>query len=368
MEDCGQLIEFLGPDLSYKILGCLEDPSDLVRVSAVSRSCRNFVISNELCKQFALRTSPEISSITHVIEAKIMIQPFMLKPKASLEKNNAVYSLLARGLESSLRKDCISDAIEASSTDNYPEESIQNTLDPFNGLDQRGTYWSSKGESDPTVPETLTYKLTTKLCVITEIHVQPFQAYFQPGHPIYSANSVRFRMGHPYNPVETNAEFIDGYSKGPRLFHDKFVWTYTSPEFPMVQENCLQKFKLPEPVLCIGGILQIEMLGRIQKQDMDSLYYICVAYVEVVGRPLSAAFDVEILDHSGNCSLKYYPQADCSSSSKLSKETGASSRLRTFTARLMERGVRGWEQIILNSLLGHGVAVSDDESDDEIIS
>lgn len=26
------------------------------------------------------------------------------------------------------------------------------------------------------------------------------------------------------------------------------------------QENCLQTFKLPEPVLCIGGYLQIELL------------------------------------------------------------------------------------------------------------
>lgn len=42
----------------------------------------------------------------------------------------------------------------------------------------------------------------------------------------------------------------------------------------MKQENRLQKFKLPEPALCIGGILQIELLGRVQKQEMDGLYYI----------------------------------------------------------------------------------------------
>ena len=40
------------------------------------------------------------------------------------------------------------------------------------------------------------------------------------------------------------------------------------------QENSLQKFKLSEPVLCIGGYLQIELLGRVQKQEMDGLYYI----------------------------------------------------------------------------------------------
>lgn len=40
------------------------------------------------------------------------------------------------------------------------------------------------------------------------------------------------------------------------------------------QESSLQKFKLPEPVICIGGILQVELLGRVQRQEMDSLYYI----------------------------------------------------------------------------------------------
>lgn len=40
------------------------------------------------------------------------------------------------------------------------------------------------------------------------------------------------------------------------------------------QENRLQIFKLPEPVLCVGGFLQIELLGRVQRQDVDGLFYI----------------------------------------------------------------------------------------------
>ncbi|KAG5542513.1 hypothetical protein RHGRI_022150 [Rhododendron griersonianum] len=31
---------------------------------------------------------------------------------------------------------------------------------------------------------------------------------------------------------------------------------------PKIMENRLQKFKLPEPILCIGGIVQVELLGR----------------------------------------------------------------------------------------------------------
>jgi hypothetical protein len=36
----------------------------------------------------------------------------------------------------------------------------------------------------------------------------------------------------------------------------------------------MQKFKLPEPVLCVGGILQIELLGRAQRNQVDDLSYI----------------------------------------------------------------------------------------------
>ena len=36
----------------------------------------------------------------------------------------------------------------------------------------------------------------------------------------------------------------------------------------------MQKFTLPEPVLCIGGILQIELLGRAQREESDGLFYI----------------------------------------------------------------------------------------------
>lgn len=40
------------------------------------------------------------------------------------------------------------------------------------------------------------------------------------------------------------------------------------------QEKCFQRFTLPEPVLCVGGYLQIQLLGRVQRQEMDDLFYI----------------------------------------------------------------------------------------------
>ncbi|GMP70148.1 hypothetical protein CsSME_00029120 [Camellia sinensis var. sinensis] len=216
MEGCGDFLQWLGPDTSMNILMCLKDPSDLIRVCSVSSSWRRF----------------------------------------------------ARGLTSFVRKDCLSEAIFASSTDNYPEESIQNTLEPSDRVEQRASYWSSEGESDPTVPEILDYKLISKLCLITEIHVQPFQA-----------RAVRFRMGRPRSSMEIGSDFRDEFEAGRESPDYAFEWTYTSPEFPMAQENCLQKFKLPEPVLCIGGILQVELLGRVQRQELDGLFYIWLQHL-----------------------------------------------------------------------------------------
>ncbi|KAJ6675430.1 F-BOX DOMAIN CONTAINING PROTEIN EXPRESSED [Salix viminalis] len=299
MEICMDFLSCLDHDTSMKILMCLEDPSDLVRASSVSRSWRDFVIANGLCKQLCLTMFP------HLLRVDCVIEPSCVKEKASevgcskfvewetLKREHEAYAFLAQGCLSFPFEECIKDAISASSTDNYPEESIRNTLQPGN------RYWSSKGQRKAAVPETLVYKLVADICVITEINIQPFQAYFQYGSPIYSAESVRFRLGHPKCPMDdTLGEPLDDSAD------DKFIWTYSSSEFPMAQESCLQNFKLPEPVVCIGGILQIELLRRVQRQEMDGLFYICVAYVQVKGRPLSSAFGVEMPGPSGKFVLK----------------------------------------------------------------
>ncbi|GAV85590.1 F-box-like domain-containing protein [Cephalotus follicularis] len=289
-------LNWLDPDMSIKILMCLEDPSDIVRASCVSRQWRNFVIMNGLSKQLCLRMFPQLTRVDHVIESSCnMKKPVDVGSSKSMEwetslREHRVYSFLARGFTSFAVRDCNRKGICASSTDNYPAESIHNTLEPRDRIDRRASYWSSKGQSNPQVPETLVYKLTGDLCAITEINIQPFQAYFQPGLPIYSAKSVRFQLGHKKSPVDPA--------------DDKFVWTYTSQEFPMAQENRLQTFKLPEPLLCIGGFLRIELLGRVQRQEMDGLFYICVSHVQVMGRSLSPAFNVEILEPSEGFVLK----------------------------------------------------------------
>ncbi|XP_042511170.1 F-box protein At4g00755-like [Macadamia integrifolia] len=375
MENCSDFLPWVGPDASLQILMNLEDPGDLVRASAVSRAWREFVIANGFCKNLCLRMYSEISRVARVVEVNNMAEPLEAGSDSSLEweslrRDHRVYAHLAQSFKSSRTQDCILEAISASSTDNYPEESIDNTLEPSDRVERRPSYWSSKGENNPAVPETLTYKLVSRLCVITEISIQPFKAFFQFGYPIYSAKAVRFRIGYLKAPLEAGSDRMDESSAGHRYIEDTFISAYVSPEFPMSQDNSLQKFKLPEPVLCIGGILQVELLGRVQRQQMDGLFYICVSHVKVVGRPLLPTFDVEILDRpgkAGKCVLKYNPQAERCMSPARSAENQAivSSRLRVF--RLMQRGARGWEQMIINTLLGNAAIGGDYESDEELV-
>lgn len=122
---------------------------------------------------------PEISAVTHIIEVENVIEPVSNMLGCSmnwecLKRNHKVYAFLASGL-TPVRQNCISDAISASSTDYYPEESILNTLEPGDRTDYRASYWSSKGASDPSFPETLVYKLSSKICLVTDIHIHPFQ-------------------------------------------------------------------------------------------------------------------------------------------------------------------------------------------------
>ncbi|GAB4844430.1 hypothetical protein Ancab_037794 [Ancistrocladus abbreviatus] len=369
MEMSMDLIDFLDHDMSVKILMCLDDPADIVRASSVSRAWRDVVISSAICRQLCLRLFPQLSNATHVVcTSNTMENPADVGCSRSIEREqeereHRIYASLARGVTSFEVGDCISEAISASSTDNYPEEGICNTLEPRDRVGRTASYWSSSGQSNPAVPEKLTYKLVSDLCVITQINIKPFKAFFQANHPTYSAKAVRFRMGHKILSDDGGGDCPHRDQK-PAEF--KFVWTYTSEEFPMAQENCLQTFKLPQPALCIGGVLQIELLGRVQRQEIDGLFYICVAYVQVRGQSLSPVFGVDILEPSGKFLLKYDRHAQFSAPScALDPEENDEA------SRMTAERVRGWERI-LNLLRGNlGVEAHDSdeehhESDEEV--
>lgn len=142
------------------------------------------VIENGLAKHLCLKTFPQLSSIISVVNANegTMMPSVNVETKPAVEweglkRDHKVYASLLQAITKSKvsPKDCIANAVSASSTDNYPDESVVNTLNPRDRFIRRASYWSSKGQSNPEVPETLIYKLRAGIWVITEVDIQPFE-------------------------------------------------------------------------------------------------------------------------------------------------------------------------------------------------
>jgi len=270
------------------------------------------------------------------------------------KREQRVYMRLVHALLSDRTwKGCIAACIGASSTDNFPEEGIQNTLVPGDHMNDMESYWSSGGQEDPGVPEFLVYKLCSDLCLIDEIRIQPFRAYQQPGHPIYSARYVRVRFGCPKSPLRPE-DLVSEENEGQLTADDNYIWMYTSSEFPMLQKNVLQSFKLPRPVLCIGGVVKVEFRGRIQKQVYDDLYYICVAHVQVLGTPLLPQ-ELGAAPSEDGIVLKYFPEHEPPRDSGCSRPKWHDIEARIWRALKATGQVIGFNQELLSRLLGPSV-------------
>ncbi|KAI3960566.1 hypothetical protein MKW92_042250 [Papaver armeniacum] len=238
MEGSRDFLPLLNHDLSLKIFSYLDEPADVVRASSVSHSWRTFVIANGVSKSLCLRWCPETPCAIKAIEEDNIIEPLKVETNGNvgmekLKKNHRVYAFLARGVDYYVTNDCISEAICASTTDNFLEENIRNTL----VLNRGASYWSSARESNPDLPEMLTYKLVPELRFITKIRVQLNQA---------SVKAVRFRMGHFRTP-ERETDLVGDYEARPRSIEDHVVWTYTSEKFPVLQV-CLVIHEMHQPL------------------------------------------------------------------------------------------------------------------------
>ncbi|XP_074571938.1 F-box protein At4g00755-like [Curcuma longa] len=357
-------LEWLSPDVSAAVLSRLDDPADLARVSAVSWSWRMFVVANGFGKRLCLRNYPDVPSFSCIFEVSTANKTAQVGCSAaaeweSLEREHRVYLYLSHCLGSSkCERNCISQAICASSTDNYPDESIANTLDPSEMIDRRPSYWSSSGHRDPSMSESLTYKLVANLCIVDEIKIKPFRAYFQYGHPIYSAKAVRFQMG-----CSISGSGISSSPDQQSAIVEQYHWRYTSPEFPMAQENVLQSFKLPKPTICLGGVLQIELLGGVQKQAMDDLYYICVCHVQVLGRPLSPVLDLNVHESTDSLAVTYFPDARSNTLPvRVTEDDARDSSSSSWQSLLQDSALVRRNQVILSMLLGP-IQFSDDDGD-----
>lgn len=158
---------------------------------------KNFVvISNEFGKRLCMKLCPEISNFSDIE----LLDRYTFKPlqEASsstssewqiLKRAHLVYTYFAHCLlTNNSEKACVLTCIGASSTDNFPEESIENTLEPSDRVEiVRPSYWSSGGQRDPNVQESLVYRLESDLYIVSEIRIQPFKGFnfFCPLHSAF---------------------------------------------------------------------------------------------------------------------------------------------------------------------------------------
>ncbi|MCO5570917.1 hypothetical protein L7F22_024647 [Adiantum nelumboides] len=271
------------------------------------------VIEGELWRRMCLKAFPEVGN-----KFKCLIGGARGDNQHQSElKSSTYYLLLQRLLSPPLQRTCIAEPLHASSTDNLPQESVAQTLYPESEYPvEAHSYWSSVGEANASMPETLTYRLVSDLCVVHDVKIKPFLASFQLGNPIYSSQMVRFRFGYARSPKPRWSGLFQCIKQRPnKATTDDYVWTYESPAFPMAQESTLQTFRLPNRTLCIGGILQVELMGRVQTQATDRLYYICVSHVYVSGQPI-LDFKLDSIDSAGQVMLRQVSEKDKSSLSK----------------------------------------------------
>ena len=59
-------------------------------------------------------------------------------------------------------------------------------------------------------------------------------AFFQTGNPIYASKAVRIRLGHSKLPPGEESFVTDENENRKATADENYVWTYTSPEFPML--------------------------------------------------------------------------------------------------------------------------------------
>lgn len=386
MEDVSEcFVQKLDEDTVTHIVGLLDTPTDLAHAACVCRSWHSYVTEGKLWRKLCTKFFPEIGTnvkcisngYSHEISSTHVNGP---SRSECPEAGNSVYGLLLCKLQSPpVEKTCICEPLHASSTDNLPQESVAQTLypRPVYPDEEIPSYWSSKGERSSHVPERLTYRLVSDLCVVHHVQVQPFSAFFQRGEPIYSARMIRFRLGYAQSMQPRWSGLFDCLSETPKKVDmDDYVWTYESPVFSMAQENTLQTFELPKPALCIGGIFQIELMGRVQTQEGDGLFYICVSHVNVSGRPISD-FKFEGIDKDGRYVLKHFHKREKCSSANMSsplEQNAAAVASRWFARPERNEQIRSIRvapinrsllEIMLRNLLVAGLLTDDEEADQE---
>ncbi|KAK8938202.1 hypothetical protein KSP40_PGU007870 [Platanthera guangdongensis] len=285
----GNLLERLGPDLSAAVLLRMEDPADLVRSASVSHSWRRFVIANRFCKMLCLRMAPEISCFVRAVEAGSFSDHVKVHCKCSvqleiLESEHKIYAYLGFRLVS-LRflKELTLQPIVFSDTADRMENMQQNII----VRNMNFSFSSSRRQF------LQTYKLVADFCVVHEIKVHPI-IDITYSTIMYKPRTLCFRLGHLRDENANHEESPE----------QNYNWTYVSTEFSLAQTVNVQSIKLPRSIICIGGLLQIELMSS--GSPTDELFDKSIPKIEAIGHSLAPTLDVSGI-RTGNLVLMYFP-------------------------------------------------------------
>ncbi|KAG5373718.1 hypothetical protein IGI04_007325 [Brassica rapa subsp. trilocularis] len=241
------MLESLEENLSSVIITYLDDPTDLIRLAAVSHSCKRLVTRSDVLKKMFLGKADVADTACLCFEN---------------DKENAAYALLMRIIDYAQQFDLTIEALMASSTLS-PAFNIENTL-----LTLESRQWSSIGREALSGMETLTFKLPN-LCLVYGLSISSFQDTSLPGSPTFRSQRARFSFGN-YNG--------NGVSE-----------TYSTQTHQMPSSGKLE-VELPKPLLCINKQIVLELSDFVDKHPSEARYYIRVSSVKVCGISIADTF------------------------------------------------------------------------------
>eukprot|EP01065_Artemidia_motanka_P032470 TRINITY_DN39481_c0_g1_i1.p1 TRINITY_DN39481_c0_g1~~TRINITY_DN39481_c0_g1_i1.p1 ORF type:complete len:386 (+),score=63.84 TRINITY_DN39481_c0_g1_i1:135-1160(+) len=202
-------------------------------------------------------------------------------PPVELDFRAALRELLTADSES-----LVSAPVFATSTD-QADQGIDKTLDA-----RETSFWSSAGTQQAGTDDSVVYQLSGPMALVREVRVSFFEADFQDGNPLYPSQALRVDVGWLPPGMELDScckrgRNIPGEDPGPDLHElaDQFVWD-TAQLYPGVANtDACQAFRLPK--LALGAFIRLKLIGKLQTQSSDGLYYVCIKSLRVVGIPFA---------------------------------------------------------------------------------
>ena len=265
-------------------------PNDLIRFIATFLNLKEASILASTCKQFV-----SILNSSHFWNADIsnlldrytgfnhrLVACFLINCKDLYPLKLSVSNFSSCDGEGQVAKNVLSKSLCKTLIDHYiGTTSISRTTLGYHAQRQCGCcmlqpcYWSSLPSSSPDKEEFIDFKLSSNSAMLYGFSLTPYQAYFHPHQPIYSAVQTSLVL-------YKNEELI-----------------YSSAKFNLAQLFDEQFFYLPHPILVCcdesqnSMIVSIRLHGMKQRQTLDpgtqhfNDYYVTLTSVVLFGVPLS---------------------------------------------------------------------------------